>query len=66
LQAEDDPVHVENVIQYFLALKKAGVQAELHVYAKGGHGYGLRPTDLPVTHWPTLATNWLHTIGILK
>lgn len=65
LQAEDDPVHVENVIQYFIALKKAGVPAELHVYTKGGHGYGLRPTDLPITHWPDLATTWLHTIGIL-
>ncbi len=42
VQAEDDPVHVENVIEYFMALKKAGVAAELHVYTKGGHGYGLR------------------------
>ena len=65
LQAEDDPVHVENVTQYFLALKKAGVPAELHVYTKGGHGYGLRPTDLPITHWPALAATWLHTIGVL-
>jgi len=66
VQAEDDPVHVENVIQYFMALKKAGVAAELHVYTKGGHGYGLRPTDLPVTHWPELATPWLKTIGVVK
>jgi acetyl esterase/lipase len=66
LQAEDDPVHVENVIQYFVALKKAGVPAELHVYTKGGHGYGLRPTDLPITHWPTLATTWLKTMGAVK
>jgi acetyl esterase/lipase len=65
VQAEDDPVHVENVIQYFIQLKQAGVPTELHVYTKGGHGYGLRPTDLPVTHWPELATTWLHTIGIL-
>lgn len=64
LQAEDDPVHVENVTQYFLALKNAGVPAELHVYTKGGHGYGLRPTDLPITHWPDLATTWLKTIGM--
>jgi acetyl esterase/lipase len=65
VQAEDDPVHVENAVQYFMALKHAGVPAELHVFAKGGHGYGLRPTDLPVTHWPNAATVWLHTIGIL-
>ncbi|HEY2016460.1 MAG TPA: alpha/beta hydrolase [Bryobacteraceae bacterium] len=65
VQAEDDPVHVENVIEYFLQLKKAGVPAELHVYAQGGHGYGLRPTDLPITHWPELAATWLKTIGVL-
>jgi acetyl esterase/lipase len=65
VQAEDDPVHVENVLQYFEQLKKAGVAAELHVYAKGGHGYGLRPTELPVTHWPELAATWLKTIGMV-
>jgi acetyl esterase/lipase len=65
VQAEDDPVHVENVIEYFLQLKRAGVPAELHVYSKGGHGYGLRPTDLPVTRWPTLATTWMKTVGVI-
>ena len=43
LQAEDDPVHEENSLVYFQALKSAKVEAELHLYAKGGHGYGLRP-----------------------
>jgi acetyl esterase/lipase len=65
VQAEDDPVHVENAVEYFMELKRAGVPAELHVYAKGGHGYGLRPTDLPITHWPESATEWLKTIGVL-
>ena len=65
VQAEDDPVHVENAVEYFMELKKAGVPAELHTYAQGGHGYGLRPTDKPVTHWPRLATTWLHTTGVL-
>jgi acetyl esterase/lipase len=64
VQAEDDPVHVENVIEYFMQLKRAGVPAELHVYAKGGHGYGLRPTDLPISHWPELAAKWLQTIAV--
>jgi acetyl esterase/lipase len=58
-QAEDDPVHVENALVYFSLLKNAKVPAELHIYAKGGHGYGLRPTQLPVTHWPELAERWL-------
>jgi acetyl esterase/lipase len=65
VQAEDDPVHVENAIEYFMALKKAGVPAELHVYAKGGHGYGLRPGPDAVTQWPALARTWLYTIHVL-
>jgi acetyl esterase/lipase len=65
VQAEDDPVHVENAVVYFLALKNAKVPAELHIYAQGGHGYGLRRTALPVTTWPQSVETWLHTIGIL-
>jgi acetyl esterase/lipase len=65
VQAEDDPVHVENATTYFLALKNAKVPAELHIYAEGGHGYGLRRTDLPVTAWPLLVEKWLHTIKML-
>jgi acetyl esterase/lipase len=65
LQAEDDPVHVENVLVYEQALKQLKVPSELHVYAEGGHGYGLRPTSLPVTHWPLLVEIWLNTIKVL-
>jgi acetyl esterase/lipase len=65
IQAEDDPVHVENAVAYFMALKKAGVPAELHLFAKGGHGYGLRPGLNPVTKWPALAQTWLYTIHVL-
>jgi acetyl esterase/lipase len=64
VQAEDDPVHVENATAYFLALKAARVPTELHVYAKGGHGYGLRRTELPVTKWPDRVDEWLKTIGV--
>jgi len=66
LQAEDDPVHVENVLVYFQALKQLKIPAELHVYAEGGHGYGLRPSPLPVSRWPALVETWLHTIHILS
>jgi len=65
VQAEDDPVHVENALVYYQQLKNAKVPAELHIYAQGGHGYGLRRTKLPVTTWPDAAGTWLHTIGIL-
>jgi len=65
VQAEDDSVHVENAVVYFTTLKAAGVAAELHIYARGGHGYGLRRTALPITTWPTTLAIWLHTIAIL-
>ncbi len=65
VQAEDDGVHVENATVYFLALKDAKVPAELHIYAQGGHGYGLRRTELPVTGWPQLVETWLKTIHML-
>jgi acetyl esterase/lipase len=66
LQAEDDPVHVENSLLYYAALKKAQVPADMHLFAKGGHGYGLRHTELPVTDWPRLAEQWMHSIGVLE
>ena len=65
VQAEDDPVHVENSTVYFLLLKNAKVPAELHLYAQGGHGYGLRPTELPVTRWPKLVEEWFRTIRVV-
>jgi acetyl esterase/lipase len=64
VQAEDDPVKVENAWVYYEALKQAKIPAEMHLFANGGHGYGLRPTRLPITHWPDLAATWLHTLGI--
>ena len=64
VQAEDDPVHVENSTVYFLALKNAKVPAEMHLYANGGHGYGLRRTELPITAWPKLVETWLQTIHV--
>jgi len=65
--AEDDPVRVENVLFYALALKQAKVPAEVHVYPKGGHGYGLRPQkDFPVTTWPQRAGEWMASQGWLR
>ena len=65
VQAEDDPVHVENAIVYYMQLKDAKVPAELHIYATGGHGYGLRKTGNPVAVWPQDVERWLHTIQVL-
>jgi acetyl esterase/lipase len=67
LQAEDDHVDgVEQSLVYYLGLKKAGVPVEMHLYAQGGHGFGLRRTKLPVTQWPSLVETWLVTIGMLS
>jgi acetyl esterase/lipase len=66
LQAQDDPVDdVRNSIVYFLALREAGIPAEMHIYAQGGHAFALRPTPHPVGGWPALVETWLHTIRIL-
>ena len=65
LQAQNDPVDpIENSLVYYSALQKAGVPAELHVFAKGGHAFGLRPNDSPVSGWPQLLERWLRTIGM--
>jgi acetyl esterase/lipase len=66
VQAEDDPVHVENATVYFQQLKNAKVPAELHIYAQGGHGYGLRRTALPVTAWPVAAAAWLRGLDVIR
>jgi len=63
--AEDDPVRVESALVYYLALKNAGVPAEMHLYPTGGHGYGLRRTADDVTTWPDRAADWLRTGGWL-
>lgn len=65
VQSEDDPVYVESATVYFEQLKMAGVQAEMHIFAQGVHGYGLRKTAQPITLWPNLMETWLHTIKIL-
>jgi acetyl esterase/lipase len=66
VQAEDDYVDgVNQSLVYYAALAKARVPAELHIYAKGGHAFGLRARDLPITHWPKLAASWLHRIGMM-
>jgi acetyl esterase/lipase len=60
---EDKTVPVENSVQFYLALRKAGVPAELHIYLQGPHGVGLAPND-PVLHtWPDRLADWLKAQG---
>ena len=66
LQAENDNVDsVSNSLVYSIALKNAGVPAELHLYAEGGHAFGLRRTKLPITAWPQLVETWLKTMEMI-
>src|SRR3954447_13761910 len=65
--AQDDPIKVENAYTYALALKAAKVPCEVHTYAKGGHGYGLRPSENPAsTDWPKRVEAWMGASGWLK
>jgi acetyl esterase/lipase len=66
LQAWDDPVDDRcNSTLYARALDAAGVPSEVHLFAKGKHAFGLRPTKDPITKWPTLVEAWLKEIGIM-
>jgi acetyl esterase/lipase len=67
LQAEDDNVDpVKHSLTYYLALQKAGVPTEMHLYAEGGHAFGLWPSKLPIAQWPRLVETWLGTIGMIS
>jgi len=67
VQAEDDYVDgVRQSLVYYAALTKAKVPAEMHLYAEGGHAFGLRPTKYPITGWPKLMLRWLKTIGMIS
>jgi acetyl esterase/lipase len=66
VQAENDNVDgVSQSIAYYIALKDAGVPVEMHLFAQGGHAFGLRRTNLPITAWPQLVEEWLGTIGMI-
>lgn len=67
VQAEDDDVDgIRQSLAYYTALSKAHIPAEMHLYAQGGHAFGLRRTKLPATDWPAQAEVWLRTIGIVQ
>ena len=66
--AFDDTPKAAPITNYMLKLKAAGVQAELHVYTHGGHGFGVRTDrpNLPISSWPARFTDWLGDLGMLK
>ena len=66
MRNNNDPVdNVNNSLAYYIALKNANVSVEMHLYAQGGHAYGLRRTKFPITEWHQLAEKWLRTIEMV-
>ncbi|HFL2713402.1 TPA: alpha/beta hydrolase [Legionella pneumophila] len=67
IQAADD--HIDSInhsLVYYIALKNANVPVEMHLYAQGGHGFGVRKTNHPITNWPQLVDIWLKNIGMIS
>ncbi len=62
----DATVPVENSVRFYLALRKAGVPAEMHIFQNGPHGVGLAPTDATLSAWTGLLANWLRERGLLR
>lgn len=62
----DTTVPAENAVSYYLALRKAGVPAEMHIFQNGPHGLGLALDDPALGQWPNLLLNWLRARGLVK
>ena len=62
---EDDGVPAENSVLFYLALRKAGVPAELHIYEKGQHGVGLAPGDPVLRTWTDRLFDWMTVRGLM-
>jgi acetyl esterase/lipase len=66
IQAENDHRYIDSSLVYLRALKDAGVPAELHIYATGGHGFGMHPVGRPEEHWTQTAHLWLNSLGVFS
>ncbi|PTN07420.1 alpha/beta hydrolase [Mangrovibacterium marinum] len=65
LADDDHAVVPENSIRFYRALKQFDIPAELHIYAKGGHGFGMKKLDLPTAQWPETFTQWLRVMKFI-
>ena len=66
VQTKDDTNYYRSSLAYAAALDAHSVDVELHLFARGGHGYGLRPSKHPVSQWPGLCEAWMRESGFLK
>ena len=66
VQAGDDPIDdVRQSVTYYVTLQHAGIPTEMHLYAEGGHAFGVRPTSKPITQWTVLAEAWMANLGFI-
>ena len=63
---DDEIVSSENSVRFYLALVKAGVPAEIHIYQSGGHGYALAPLNADLADWTKRLADWLRLRGLLS
>jgi acetyl esterase/lipase len=66
LADDDHAVPTQNSIEFYLALKKFDIPAEMHIFRDGGHGFGMNKTNKPVDQWPNLFVQWMKAQGITK
>jgi len=66
LADNDTGVVPRNSIEFYTALKINKVPAEMHIFNKGGHGFGMKKNNIPADHWPELFMDWLQSAGIIK
>lgn len=66
LADDDKTVLPQNSVDFYLALKKFDIPAEMHIFQEGGHGFGMTKKNLPVDQWPDLFYNWLKAQKIIK
>jgi acetyl esterase/lipase len=66
LADDDNAVPTQNSIEFYLALKKFDIPAEMHIFRDGGHGFGMNKTNKPVDQWPNLFISWMKAQGITK
>jgi dipeptidyl aminopeptidase/acylaminoacyl peptidase len=66
LADDDTGVKPRNSIEYYMALKREGIPAELHIFKEGGHGFGMRKTGKAHDQWPLMVIEWMKAMKYIK
>jgi acetyl esterase/lipase len=64
--AHDDKSNAIEATRFYLEYKRLGIPAEVHVFTKGGHGFGMRKNGQPINEWPQRCADWMGSMGLLK